>query len=107
MKQADLVGTIETQMMKHRLQTLLLIREQLTPEQRKEMMALQREHHGGPEMVREQCESDLEKLCPDADSLYEHMGCLHDNADRVSEGCASALEQLRHKGGFQRGPFGD
>ena len=105
MQQAELLGAIETQMTKHRLRTLLRIHALLTPEQREEMMAIHRGRHGGPERLLESCEGDLETLCPHADSPFEHMGCLHDHADRVSEGCASALETLRHKRGFRRGPF--
>jgi Spy/CpxP family protein refolding chaperone len=112
MQQAELLGAIETEMTKHRLGTLLRIHALLTPEQREEMMAIHRghgKHHGGPKMLLERiienCDGDLETLCPDADSPFDHMGCLHDHADRVSEGCASALETLRHKRGFRRGPF--
>ncbi len=108
MRQAELLGAIETEMTKHRLRTLLRIHGLLTPEQREEMMAIHRghrRHHGGPEMLLEDCGGDLEKLCPDADSPFDHVGCLHEHADHVSEGCASALETLRHKRGFRRGYF--
>jgi len=107
MQQAERLGAIETEMTKHRLKTMLRIHALLTPEQRKEMMAIRRESHGGPEMVLEECEEELGTLCPDADSPFDQMGCLHEHADRVSEGCGSALETLRHKRGFRRGPFGD
>jgi len=103
MKQAELLGAIETQLRKHRLQALLRIHALLTPEQRKEMMALHRERHRGPEMVLEDCEGDLEALCPQADSPFDQMGCLREQADHVSEGCAAALETFRHKRGFRRG----
>jgi Spy/CpxP family protein refolding chaperone len=106
MQQAELLGAIETEMTKHRLRTLLRIRALLTPEQREEMMAIHRGRHGGPEMLLEDCGGDLEKLCPDTDSPFDHMGCLREHADHVSEGCASALDTLRHKRGFRRGPFG-
>lgn len=107
MQQAELLGAIETEMTKHRLRTLLRIHALLTPEQREEMMAIHRGRHGGPEMLLERCEGDLEKLCPGAESPFDHMGCLHEHADDVSEGCASALQRLRHKRGFRRGPFED
>jgi Spy/CpxP family protein refolding chaperone len=109
MQQAELLGAIETEMTKHRLRTLLRIHALLTPEQREEMMAIRRGHRGhegGPERLIEACAGDLEKLCPDADSRFDHRECLHEHADRVSEGCASALETRRHKRGFRRGPFG-
>jgi hypothetical protein len=108
MQQAEDLGDIETDMTKHRLQTLLKIHALLTPEQREEMMAIHRghrRHHGGPEMLLENCEGDLEKLCPGAESPFDHMGCLHEHADHVSEGCASALDRLRHKRGFRRSHF--
>ena len=101
MQQAELLGAIETQMTTHRLQTLLRIRALLTPEQREEMMAMHRGRHGGPKMILEDCEGDLETLCPDAESPFDHMGCLHEHADHVSKECASALETLRHKRGFR------
>ena len=108
MQQAEALGRIETEMTKHRLRTLLRIRALLTPEQREEMMAIHRERHGdgGPEMLGEDCAGDLEKLCPDAGSPFDRMECLHEHADHVSEGCVSALETIRHKRGFRRGPFG-
>ncbi len=88
-----------------KLRALLRIHGQLAPEQREQMMAIRREHHGHHEMLLEDCEGDLEKLCPDADSPFDHMECLHEHADHVSEECTSALETLRHKRGFRRGPF--
>ena len=106
MRQAERLGEIETEMTKHRLQTLLRIHALLTPEQRKEMMAIHRGRHGGPEMLLDSCEGDLEKLCPDADSPFDHMRCLHEHADGLSEGCAAALEKFRHKRGFRRDSFG-
>jgi Spy/CpxP family protein refolding chaperone len=105
MEQAERLGAIETEMTKHRLRTLLRIHALLTPEQREEMMAMHRKRHGGPEMLLDECGGDLEKLCPDADSPFDHIGCLHEHADQVSEGCASAIETLRHERGFRRGPF--
>jgi len=108
MQQAELLGAIETETTKHRLRTLLRIRALLTPEQREEMMAIRQEHrghHGGPKMLIEDCAGDLEKLCPDADSPFDHMECLHEHADHVSEGCGSALETLRHERGFRRDHF--
>jgi Spy/CpxP family protein refolding chaperone len=107
MRQAELLGAIETEMTKHRLRTLLRIHGQLAPEQREEMMAIHREHHGHHEMLLEGCGGDLESLCPDADSHFGHMGCLQEHADHLSEGCASTLETLRHKRrGFRRGHRG-
>jgi Spy/CpxP family protein refolding chaperone len=105
MKQAELLGAIETEMHKHRLQTLLRIHALLTSEQRAEMMKIRRERRGGPEMIFDACEGDLEKLCPDADSFFDDMGCLHDHVDDVSEGCASALEKPRHRRGSRRHHF--
>jgi Spy/CpxP family protein refolding chaperone len=103
MQQAELLGAIETEITKHRLGTLLRIHALLTPEQREEMMAMHRKRHGGPEMLLDECGDDLEKLCPEANSPFDHIGCLHENADHVSEGCASVLETLRHKWEFRRG----
>jgi Spy/CpxP family protein refolding chaperone len=110
MKQAELLGAIETEITKHRLQTLLRLHALLTPEQREEMMEFHRGRHhrgrhGGPDLIFDACEGDFETLCPEADSPFDHMECLHEHADHVSEGCASALETLRHKRGFRRGPF--
>jgi Spy/CpxP family protein refolding chaperone len=106
MRQAELLGAIETEMTKHRLRTLLRIHGQLAPEQREEMMVIRREHHGHHQMLLEGCEGDLESLCPDADSPFDYRECLHQHADHVSEGCASTLETLRDKRGFRRGHRG-
>jgi Spy/CpxP family protein refolding chaperone len=110
MEQAELLGSIETSMTKHRLRTLLRIHSLLTPEQRAEMMALHRghrrgHHRGGSGLVFEHCEDDLATLCPQAETPFDHMGCLRDHADRVSEGCASVLDTFHRKRDFRHGRY--
>jgi Spy/CpxP family protein refolding chaperone len=45
MSQADAIGAIETQLHKNRLQAILDIRSQLTPEQRAELLKVRDEEH--------------------------------------------------------------
>ena len=55
MSQADAIGAIETQLHKNRLQAILDIRNQLTPEQRAELLKIRDEEHAQREREPE-CE---------------------------------------------------
>jgi Spy/CpxP family protein refolding chaperone len=102
--QAERLGRIETEMMQHRLRTMLRIHGLLSPKQREELMAIRRERHA--EGLHDACTDDLETLCPDADGFFDQVECLRENADRVSKECASTLETARRGRGFRRGRFG-
>jgi Spy/CpxP family protein refolding chaperone len=94
MGQADVLGRIETALSKHRLGTMLRIRALLTPEQRSQLLEIRREKHARKEAMREACAADIGQWCPDAESSWDQRRCLRKNEERVSAGCAAALETL-------------
>jgi Spy/CpxP family protein refolding chaperone len=100
MGKAEELGRIETELSKHRLDTMLRIRALLTPEQRSQLMTIRREKRARHEAAREACAADVEALCPDAGSRFDRMKCLRENAERVSEPCAGALDSM----GCEHGP---
>jgi hypothetical protein len=50
---------------------------------------------GNPAMakVRESCAADMQKLCPDKHGAERHQ-CMKDNADKVSDGCKTAMADM-------------
>ena len=119
MAQADAIGAADVALHKHRLSTMIAIRNQLTPEQReslKELRGSLREFAG--EGLDEDCAADLERLCPDAGDMLGRAHCLRENREGLSQECSEALQCMRRKhmrgGGWRRlhrrgGPgfFGD
>jgi len=108
MQQADVIGDLETALMKHRLRSMLQIRALLTPEQRAELESIREE---GPfrrfDAVREACAGEKEAECPADGQGPRRYFCMREHADELSEGCRQALESMprppRRKGG-RRGP---
>jgi hypothetical protein len=51
---------------------------------------------GNPAMakVREQCAADMTKFCAD-ETGRERMQCMRENADKLSDGCKSAMAEMR------------
>lgn len=94
MAQAEVVGAVETEARMHRLQTMLRIRELLTPEQRTKLMGLRDEHR---ERAIDACASDVARLCPDARDVRDGMRCLAHQPDELSEHCRGALPGGRHR----------
>jgi Spy/CpxP family protein refolding chaperone len=101
MKQVDAIGAAETAMHKHRLDTMLKIRALLTPEQREEMTGLREDSRGRwKQALLEDCEADLEALCPEADDRWSRKQCLKEQREKVSSACRDALKAARraHRG---------
>ena len=100
MGQAEALGRIETELSKHRLGTMLRIRALLSGEQRSQLLEIRREKHARKEALREACTGEIEQWCPDAESSWDRRRCLRENEERVSPGCAAALETLgcEHRG---------
>jgi Spy/CpxP family protein refolding chaperone len=107
MAQVDLVGQLETQAEKHRIESMLAIREKLTPEQRAKLVELRGrmfEHHFQP--VVDACGSEIDALCggpgPGA------VRCLVGHRDALDGACAEAVaglpERFAKRGRFGRGP---
>lgn len=94
MAQAEALGRTETELSKHRLGTMLRIRALLSPEQRSQLLEIRREKHARKEAMREACAADIGQWCPDAESSWDQRRCLRKNEERVSAGCAAALETL-------------
>lgn len=106
MARVERIGALRTEAEKHRIDTLLAIREQLSPEQREalvEMRGEMRRHHVGP--VLDACADDVGSLCEDDGPGA--VFCLFRHRDEVSEGCAEALEAMpRHFHAGRGGPEG-
>ncbi len=104
MAQIEALGEAETDAHKHRARTMLRIRALLTPEQRAQMMAMRGEHR---EHVLDECATDIEALCADAEGGHRAIGCLRRHLDEVSDACRDALPKdgpWRGKHGPGRGP---
>jgi Spy/CpxP family protein refolding chaperone len=105
MKQVDAIGAAEVEMQRHRLGTMLEIRALLTPEQREEMTRLREDSRGRwRHALLEECESDLEALCPEADDRWSRKQCLKEQREEVSPTCRDAIKAAKrarhssHKG---------
>jgi Spy/CpxP family protein refolding chaperone len=105
MKQVDAIGAAEVEMQRHRLGTMLEIRALLTPEQREEMTRLREDSRGRwRHALLEECEADLEALCPEADDRWSRKQCLKEQREKVSPACRDAIKAAKrarhgsHKG---------
>ena len=97
MQQVDSIGAAEIEMQRHRLGTMLKIRALLTPEQREQMTGFREESRGRlKHALLEDCEADLEALCPEADDRWSRRQCLKENREKVSSECRDALKAARH-----------
>ena len=105
MQQIDTIGAAEVEMQRHRLGTMLKIRALLTPKQREEMTRLREDSRGRwKRALLEDCEADLEALCPEADDRWSRKQCLKEHREKVSAACGDAIKAARrarhgsHKG---------
>jgi len=101
MKQAERVGAIETDALKHRLRTLLRLRPLLTDAQ---LEALRGLHHERFEPVREACRAEIEALCPEGPRGRGIGRCLRRHQEELSDACAAAFEAFRPRHHRRRGP---
>jgi len=96
MRQVDAIGDAETEMHRHRLATMLQIRALLTSEQREAMTRLRDESRGRwMRTLSEDCEADLETLCPGIEDRWARKDCLREKRDQVSAECREAIEGAR------------
>jgi Spy/CpxP family protein refolding chaperone len=98
MAQADAIGAVDVALHKHRLGTMIAIRNQLTPKQRELLTELRgslREFAG--KGLEEDCAADLERLCPDAGDMLGRAHCLRENRDALSPECGEALQCMRRR----------
>ena len=102
MQQAEAIGQAETELHKHRLETLIRIRALLTDEQRAELIGIREETRAQwLQPVIEACEGDVDQLCPDAEERWSRRRCLRQNWEALSAGCQDAVETA--KGEARRG----
>jgi len=93
--QAEVMGALEIEADKNRLEAILRIRSLLTPEQREELIKILAEERGDGSRGRgpmRRCGSDLRALCPQAAAGLDTIRCLEAKWDRLSERCKSAFD---------------
>lgn len=94
MDQVERISELRAEEDKHRIDTMLRIREQLTPEQRAALVQTRHrmhESHMGP--IMEACQADREVHCG-AQGGPRGIHCLLRHRDELSSGCGSALDAL-------------
>jgi Spy/CpxP family protein refolding chaperone len=97
MAQADVVGSAETALRKHRLGTMLALLALLTPEQRAAMREMRDEARGWRhdlDDLRRACGDDAERLCRDVHRGPARFMCLREHEDELGGACREALESL-------------
>jgi len=107
MQQAEAIGQAETELDKHRLETLIRIRALLTEEQRAELIGIREEtRRQWLQPVIEACEADVDQLCPDAEDRWSRRHCLRQHWEELSAGCQDAVETAKGEAGRGRGKPG-
>ncbi len=107
LEQADRIGALETRARKNRLRAMMEIRALLTPEQRRELVAIRAEGAGGERRGRRPpglaCRRDASQLCPEAAPGRDQLRCLVEQWDQLSAPCRRLFEAgppgLRRWGG--------
>jgi Spy/CpxP family protein refolding chaperone len=104
MSQAEVVDALKHEAHKNRLQALIAIRSQLTPEQRQELVRIREERmpRGGKYGPMGTCRDDVTELCPEAEPGRAALECLSGNWAELSEKCRAAFEDGPRRG-FGRG----
>jgi Spy/CpxP family protein refolding chaperone len=108
MRQAEIIGQIETERSKHRLKTLMEIHALLTPEQRALLREKREQKRGrGHEAILDACAADIEALCPEAEPGHGRFRCMLSHREDVSAECRETMREQRRGGrGHGPGPFG-
>lgn len=92
MRQAERIGALETDALKHRLRTLLAVHPLLTDEQLARLRELRERRIGA---VFERCSEELAAFCPGVGPGPGRVRCLRRHDDRLSDPCREALRGLR------------
>jgi Spy/CpxP family protein refolding chaperone len=107
MRQVEAIGAIDVEMKKLFFQALIDIRKQLTPEQRQQLLALERKRRNQRDAKRKElvasCELDVVAFCPDAATRRDRMRCMREHRDELSSECSAAIEMLKNQHGPRRG----
>jgi Spy/CpxP family protein refolding chaperone len=111
LKQADVVGQIDTEMRKQRLETMFKIHALLTPEQRQKLVAEMKAHHEKWQAMHEKvmaaCKDDMAKVCADAPEGRGQFMCMHRHRQELSSSCQEAMASMHpHRGGPPSEGFG-
>ncbi len=62
-----------------------------------ECQAKMKKHHEMMMKVREACQADKAKLCPDAEPGKGLRACFKENKDKLSNTCKAAMKEMREK----------
>jgi Spy/CpxP family protein refolding chaperone len=107
MQQAEAIGQTETELHKHRLETLIRIRALLTDEQRAELIGIREETRAQwLHPMIEGCEADVDQFCPGAEDLWTRRRCLRKRWEEISPECQGAIEAAKGEGRRGRGKPG-
>lgn len=89
MRQAEVIGALETEALKHRLRTLLAVRPLLTDEQLARLHTLRERRFAS---LREACGDDVRRFCADEPGRGRGLiRCLRRHQDDLSAECRAAL----------------
>jgi Spy/CpxP family protein refolding chaperone len=106
MRQVEALGAIDVELKKQFFQALIDIRKQLTPEQREQLLALERSRRSQRDARRKElvasCELDVVAFCPDAATRRDRMRCMREHRDELSSECSAAIEMLKNQHGPRR-----
>jgi Spy/CpxP family protein refolding chaperone len=102
MAQAEAIEALKLAAHKNRLRAMIAIRNQLTPEQRQELVRIRDERmpRGRKRGPMSACRDDLARLCPEAEPGQSTLQCLSSRWGDLSDACRGAFE------GGPRGGFG-
>ena len=107
MQQAEAIGQAETELHKHRLETLIRIRALLTDEQRAELIEIRGETRAQwLQPLIEACEADVDQFCPEAGERWSHRRCLRQHWEELSADCQDSIEAAKGEARRGRGKAG-
>jgi Spy/CpxP family protein refolding chaperone len=102
MLQAEAIGQAETELHKHRLETLIRIRALLTDEQRAELIEIRGETRAQwLQPLIDSCQTDVDQFCPEAEDRWSQRRCLRQRWEEISPECQGAIDAA--KGEDRRG----
>ena len=99
--QVERIGRLQTQLERHRVATMLAIRQELSPEERAALMELRqrmRRRYVGP--ILEACADEVETSCPGDGPRAIHRRLRR--RDDLAGPCAQALDELPARFGRRR-----
>jgi Spy/CpxP family protein refolding chaperone len=100
MTKAEAINTLKLKAHKNRLEAMIAIRRQLTPEQRQELVGIREERMrlGKKHWPMGACRDDVAAFCPEAGPGHSALMCLSGNWDELSKECRAVFEGERRRG---------